>query len=445
MFHGQQGGVLDLFNKTVDYQHAACGESPVGVPVGTSSSSFFNAAQFCEEDNGLSDWFSGGLGADSIVAGACESRLSSLGEPATPNGVDFLSAYSPHLGFAGHRASSSGPAVDDNTLAAFGRCSYEYAGSPDRSQRDLGPRRSEPVPVRGRFLSAPAADAIADLSGGGRTAFVNALLSQLAAADSRVSRLEQQLREQRAASEALALQLQERNAQLAAARLERLQHASNAAEQDCPRAQPPHERAVGPPGHAVDAVPCASEEGCSGEGWPQGTPATEPPLQLPGGAQPCAQWLVGQHPQLLMRLDTPAVPYEGPVAGARRASTPAEAAKPPVAAGSPCLAAPHEGAATCAAGLHDALGAPAFVRAPAAADRHPAQLLHQQLLAAERRRTDAAHRALLVSSRQAQRLSSQLAAVTVRAASLQEELLDWRGAALDNHKVIARLRRGAAA
>ncbi|KAG2435168.1 hypothetical protein HXX76_007252 [Chlamydomonas incerta] len=62
-------------------------------------------------------------------------------------------------------------------------------------------------------------------------------------------------------------------------------------------------------------------------------------------------------------------------------------------------------------------------------------------LAAARRRTDAAHRALLVSASQAHRLAAALEAERAASEALREELRDWRSCCLDNHKQLAAARR----
>jgi hypothetical protein len=76
-------------------------------------------------------------------------------------------------------------------------------------------------------------------------------------------------------------------------------------------------------------------------------------------------------------------------------------------------------------------------------DVPPAQM--QPLLVAERQRTDRAHAALLVCSRQAARLAEQLAEVEARMADLNEELRDWRRSCLENHRELVKHRRAAAA
>ena len=62
-----------------------------------------------------------------------------------------------------------------------------------------------------------------------------------------------------------------------------------------------------------------------------------------------------------------------------------------------------------------------------------------------RRRTDAAHRALLVSASQAHRLAAALEAERAASEALREELRDWRSCCLDNHKQLAAARRRLAA
>ncbi|KAG2446627.1 hypothetical protein HYH02_008201 [Chlamydomonas schloesseri] len=66
-------------------------------------------------------------------------------------------------------------------------------------------------------------------------------------------------------------------------------------------------------------------------------------------------------------------------------------------------------------------------------------------LDAARRRTDAAHRALLVSASQAHRLAAALEAERAASRALREELRDWRSCCLDNHKELAAARRRLAA
>ncbi len=65
-------------------------------------------------------------------------------------------------------------------------------------------------------------------------------------------------------------------------------------------------------------------------------------------------------------------------------------------------------------------------------------------LQTQRRRTDAAHRALLVSSRQAQQLSDRVEELRRWSTDLQQEMKDWRTAALENHRELVRLRKGGA-
>lgn len=65
-------------------------------------------------------------------------------------------------------------------------------------------------------------------------------------------------------------------------------------------------------------------------------------------------------------------------------------------------------------------------------------------LKTQRRRTDAVHRALLVSSRQAQQLSDRVEELRTWSADLQQEMKDWRTVALENHRELVRLRKGGA-
>ncbi|GFR40216.1 hypothetical protein Agub_g782 [Astrephomene gubernaculifera] len=521
--------------------------------------------------NNISDYFGRDFSAECARA---RTSPSLCGEPATPNGTgDSISSQSPVSN--SHSCYGQGHAPLDPLMEESSHCFSTqrrwYGNSCDGADsyaEDARHGAHTSAARHRRFPSAQNGDGL-----GYDTAFPFAtgigssnpnvgltpnddLNAQLSFANARVEVLEHELRDQRALNEGLALQLQQRDAQLY--ELRRLQGAHGDCARQDPEANassagpsslpqmgllsrlhrsreelfPQPQEPQQPQRHATDEE--ASEQlpaagvphpatlfplGCPYE--TPSPPSTPAPPHLAAHPEPEAPWpleAVSERSLALLRLDTPqafdtmAPPAADLVSGAGGSAGAAESAtataplapllpqhprhRPQQAMSSPFLAVATAAAAsepnpdhhdrrahkqdhqdkeqqqhlpqppeidsdveqtkptpsapsaptispfaaassTAAAAMSDSV-TPAHADAlSSASDLHP-------LLAQERRRTDRAHAALLVSSRQAQRLSHQVAALQVRQEALLQELKDWRSACLENHRKLARLRRAAA-